>query len=130
MANIYRHIIDWLVRKPGAFDNYRYRDELFPTSRFRMAWDSLRDLIPQRANKRYLEILQLAAKEGESRVDSALRGLLEDGEIGEGKLNIDAIGMVLDEESQIQPVTFIEVAEVELASFDELLGGNGAEVLQ
>ena len=21
----YRHIIDWLVRKPGAFSNYRYR---------------------------------------------------------------------------------------------------------
>jgi hypothetical protein len=32
----YRHIIHWLVRKPGAFENYRYRDELFPPSRFRM----------------------------------------------------------------------------------------------
>jgi hypothetical protein len=28
----YRHIIDWLVRKPGAFENYRYREELFPTT--------------------------------------------------------------------------------------------------
>ena len=36
----YRHIIDWLVRKPGAFENYLYRDELFPTSRFRMAYGS------------------------------------------------------------------------------------------
>jgi hypothetical protein len=51
----YRHIIDWLVRKPGAFDNYRYRDELFPTSRFRMVWDALRELTPARANKRYLK---------------------------------------------------------------------------
>ena len=42
----YRHIVDWLVRKPGAFENYRYRDELFPTSRFRMAWDVLRELTP------------------------------------------------------------------------------------
>ena len=57
----YRHIIDWLVRKPGAFENYRYRDELFPTSRFRMAWDALREVAPARANRRYLEILQLAA---------------------------------------------------------------------
>jgi hypothetical protein len=39
----YRHIIDWLVRKPGAFENYVYRDELFPTSRFRMAYDALRE---------------------------------------------------------------------------------------
>ncbi len=37
----YRHIMDWLVRKPGAFENYRYRDDLFPTSRFRMAYDAL-----------------------------------------------------------------------------------------
>ena len=28
----YRHIIDWLVRRPGAFENYRYRTDLFPTS--------------------------------------------------------------------------------------------------
>jgi hypothetical protein len=62
----YRHIIDWLVRKPGAFENYRYREELFPTSRFRMAWDALRKAAPVRANKRYLEILELAAKEGEA----------------------------------------------------------------
>ena len=80
----YRHIIDWLVRKPGAFENYRYREELFPTSRFRMAWDALRELIPLRANKRYLEMLQLAAQEREARVDDALRSLLEQGEIGEG----------------------------------------------
>ncbi len=46
----YRHIIDWLVRKPGAFENYRYREELFPTSRFRMASDALRETAPVRAN--------------------------------------------------------------------------------
>src|SRR4051812_23285052 len=34
----YRHVIDWLVRKPGAFEEYRYRDAMFPTSRFRMAY--------------------------------------------------------------------------------------------
>jgi len=27
----YRHIIDWLVRKPGAFHNYRYRQDLQKT---------------------------------------------------------------------------------------------------
>jgi hypothetical protein len=37
----YRHIIDWLVRKPGAFENYRYKDDLFPTSQFRIAYDLL-----------------------------------------------------------------------------------------
>jgi hypothetical protein len=33
----YRHIIWSLVRKPGAFARYRYRDELFPTPAFRRA---------------------------------------------------------------------------------------------
>ena len=121
----YRHIIDWLVRKPGAFENYRYREELFPTSRFRMAWDALRELTPLRANKSYLEILQLAAQEGEARVDHALRGLLEEGEIGEGKLNVEAVRAVLSQEASLPPATQIAVAEVALASFDELLGDTG-----
>ncbi len=37
----YRHVIDWLVRKPGAFADYRYRADLFPSSHFRMAYDAL-----------------------------------------------------------------------------------------
>jgi hypothetical protein len=125
----YRHIIDWLVRKPGAFENYRYRDELFPTSRFRMAWDALREVTPQRANKRYLELLEIAAKQGEARVDDALRYLLEEGEIGEGKLSAEAVLAILNEESNLLPATQIAVADVSLSSFDELLGGV-AEVVQ
>jgi hypothetical protein len=119
----YRHIIDWLVRKPGAFENYRYREELFPTSRFRMAWDALRELVPLRANKRYLKILRLAAQEGEARVDDALRRVLEEGEIGEGKLDVEAIRTTLSQEASALPVTHVAVAEVALASFDELLSG-------
>jgi len=118
----YRHIIDWLVRKPGAFENYRYRDELFPTSRFRMLWDALRATAPTRANKRYLEILELAAKEGEARVDDILRCLLEQGEMGEGKLNAKVITEVLNEGATMPAATDINVAAVSLASFDELLG--------
>lgn len=124
----YRHIIDWLVRKPGAFTNYRYREELFPTSRFRMTWDAWRELDSLRANKRYLEVLQLAAQEGEARVDAALRRVLEEGEIGEGKLNVNAIRRALLDEAP--PVTEVAVAEVALASFDELLGGNPTGVTQ
>jgi hypothetical protein len=125
----YRHIIDWLVRKPGAFENYRYREELFPTSRFRMAWDALRETSPSRVNRRYLEILELAAKEGEARVDDILRGLLEQGEMGEGKLNAGVIAGILNEGATVPAATSINVEEVSLASFDELLG-NEAEVAE
>src|SRR6202007_3320398 len=73
----YRHIIEWLVRKPGAFENYRYKEDLFPTSRFRMAYDALAESAPSQAAKEYLKILRLAADEGETPVDEALRELLE-----------------------------------------------------
>ena len=127
----YRHVIDWLVRKPGAFENYRYREELFPTSRFRMAWDALRELTPGRATKRYLAILHLAAVEGEARVDDALRCLLQAGEIAEGKLTAESIRAVLEAENMIPAPTDIAVAEVVLSSFDELLSGNtDTEVVQ
>jgi len=125
----YRHIIDWLVRKPGAFENYRYREELFPTSRFRMAWDALQETSPARANKRYLEILELAEKEGEARVDHVLRCVLEQGEMGEGKLNATGIAGMLNEGATLPAATSINVDEVALASFDELLSG-GSEVIQ
>ena len=125
----YRHIIDWLVRKPGAFENYRYREELFPTSRFRMAWDALREISPAGANKGYLGILELAAKEGEARVDDILRSLLEQGEMGEGKLNAKLIAHTLNEGAGVPAATAIHVAEVSLASFDELLSAV-SEVIQ
>jgi len=120
----YRHIIDWLVRKPGAFENYRYREELFPTSRFRMAWDALREESQPRATKLYLGILEVAAQEGEARVDEALRHLLEAGEIGEGKLNALAVRTLLNGQSNMPPATHIAVDEVVLARFDELLDGG------
>jgi hypothetical protein len=121
----YRHIIDWLVRKPGAFENYRYREELFPTSRFRMVWDALREAVPLRANKRYLEILELAAKEGEARVDKALGCLLDLGNLGEGKLNARAVQALFQAEGVPAPATSIDIAEVSLEGFDELLDGSG-----
>ena len=56
--------------------------------------------------------------------------VLEEGEIGEGKLNVDAIRTTLTQETSVLPVTHIAVAEVALASFDELLGGNATGVTQ
>ena len=73
----YRHVIDWLVRKPGAFAGYRYQDAMFPTSRFRRAYDALLERSPGRAAKDYLRILELAAKESETGVDVVLGRLLE-----------------------------------------------------
>ena len=74
----YRHVIDWLVRKPGAFAEYRYQADLFPTSRFRMAYDALRAQHPESASREYVHILHLAAHESETGVDEALQRLLSE----------------------------------------------------
>ena len=94
-----------------------------------MAWDALRETAPVRANKRYLEILELAAKEGEARVDDILRCVLEQGEMGEGKLNAKVIAGILNEGAAVPAATNIDVDEVSLASFDELLG-SGSKVTE
>jgi len=118
----YRHVIDWLVRKPGAFENYRYQAALFPTSRFRMVWDELRRQQGRRAAREYLEILSLAAGEGETRVDEALRALLEQ----EAVVSAAAVLAKLRAGEAIRPATEVAVDEVSLASFDELLQASEA----
>jgi len=45
----YRHVIWSLVRKPGAFAAYRYREDLFPSLVFRRAYDALRERRGDRA---------------------------------------------------------------------------------
>jgi len=71
----YRHVIGQLIRKPGAFKNYRFRDELFPSKIYRKAFDSLKE--SGRDETEYLRLLHLAAMEGESSVEIALGLLLE-----------------------------------------------------
>src|SRR5947209_465689 len=73
----YRHVIWSLVRKPGAFAAYRYRDDLFPTTLFRLAYDRLVEGGAQRADRDYVRLLHLAASTSESEVETAIALLLE-----------------------------------------------------
>ena len=72
----YRHVIWSLVKKPGAFARYRFREELFPSLVFRRAYDALVDARGERADIEYVRILHLAASTYESRVEAALEMLL------------------------------------------------------
>jgi hypothetical protein len=113
----YRHVIDWLVRKPGAFANYRYRSELFPTSRFRMAYDQLCKQNARHADKHYLRLLSLATHDGESAVDQALNTLF-----GEDRtINADAVKEVLGAKEAGEVAIESLVEEVDLMSYDALL---------
>jgi hypothetical protein len=64
----YRHVIGSLVKKPGAFANYKYRNDLFPRFMFRVAYDWLSEH-RVKADAEYVRILWLAANEGEDMVD-------------------------------------------------------------
>ena len=69
----YRDIIEWLIRKPGAFAQYRFRADLYPSLVFRHAYDRLcRDCAPRTADLEYLRILRQAARTMESEVERVL----------------------------------------------------------
>jgi len=116
----YRHIIDWLVRKPGAFEHYRYREELFPAHRFRIAYDWLKRHHPSRAAKEYLGILYLAARENEAAVDEALRMLIDK----ELPIDIETVERIVCSEGQIPSAVQVTVAPVDLAAYDALLSSK------
>jgi hypothetical protein len=121
----YRHIIDWLVRKPGAFEHYRYRDELFPTSRFRMTFDLLQEQLGRsQGSKQYLKILEMAAKNSEAGVDAALRAMLAaDAE----QISAKGVEAMLGADHGVA-IRDVQVAAVDLRLFDQLL--STSEVLQ
>jgi hypothetical protein len=74
----YHHLIDSLLRKPGGFRNYRYREALFPRLVFRQAWEQLNQwYAPRKADLAYLRILRLAVRHQESEVAAALSLLLD-----------------------------------------------------
>jgi hypothetical protein len=114
----YRHHIDRLVRKPGAFENYCYKDDMFPTSQFRIAYDILRDTCSIRqASKEYLKILELAAKEDESLVNEALRLLIN----LEEDISFEKVKQFIDSKQKAPDPTDIYIEPVDINFYDTLL---------
>ncbi|NQT19876.1 MAG: IS21 family transposase [Planctomycetes bacterium] len=118
----YRHIIDWLVRKPGAFASYRHREDLFPTSLLRMAYDNLRQHRPHAADKQYLRILHLAAKESQIAVEQAIRVLIGRREA----VSIEGVEAIVQAGREVAPPARVHVDAVDVAAYDQLLGPQEA----
>ena len=113
----YRHIIDWLERKPGAFANYRYQADMFPSSYFRMAYDELKRLRPLQADKEYVQILKVAAEEGESTTQAVIRGLL----LGSEPFSVLEVQKQIQSQWSMKSMTDVVVDDVDLMSYDSLL---------
>jgi transposase InsO family protein len=114
----YRHLIDSLLRKPGGFRDYRYREALFPTLVFRQAWESLsRWYSPRKADLIYLRILRLAARTLESEVEGVLKLLLSEQE----RWDETEVERRLPSHSPTGSVPQLEMSLVNLAQYDALL---------
>jgi len=118
----YRHIIGWLVRKPGAFPGYKYFEELFPRLCFRKAYDELCAALPQRkADLEYLRILKRAADHGEQEICEVLEWLHD-------LQQLPTLNQV--EEFLPQPALSIpelQAFEVSLTPYDQLIPGGSHE---
>lgn len=116
----YRHVVGHLVRKPGAFANYRFREEMFPSVVFRKAYDRLVDAGFEKGEREYLRVLHLAAMGSESEVTMALELLLEEGLVPD----VEAVKGLLKPAAPAYPA--VSVPAPNLADYDALLRGGKA----
>jgi hypothetical protein len=109
-----------LVRKPGAFAHYRYRDDLFPSLVFRRAYDAL-VASSARADRHYVRLLHLAASTSESEVEAALSLLLEQGASPTFDLVRDLVRV-----PTATTIPMLKAAVLDLSVYDRLLGRQAA----
>lgn len=112
----YHHVIRSLVRKPGAFAAYRSREDLFPTTTFRQAYDRLVEGTAKRADREYVRILHLAATTSEAEVETALQIALE-----EQKLPAFLTVRDLVQVPTMRPVPPLSSPELNLTTCDQLI---------
>jgi len=116
----YRHVIWSLVRKPGAFARYRFREELFPSLVFRRAYDALVDARGERADVEYVRILHLAASTMQSDVERVLETLLVRGE----RPDFATVKSLAAPEKPVVPELHIPAPD--LSVYDRLLAGGAS----
>ena len=114
----YRDVIDSLVRKPGGFANYRYREFMFPTILFRKGFDAAVKQHGEHAGiKCYLKLLHIAKHHGQENVEAELRRVLD----SEETIDPKAIESKVDTTSPASLVKDPHVEQPELDTYDDLL---------
>ena len=113
----YRHVIWSLVRKPGGFARYVYREEMFPSVMFRRAYDALQT--PHQGVKgdlEYLRILHLAASTLEADVEAALALLFAESKA----ISSDAVKAIVMMPVHAE-IPVLATSPVDLFAYDALL---------
>ena len=118
----YRHVIWSLVRKPGGFARYVYREEMFPSLVFRAAYDAIQAARPgTKGDLEYLRIRHLAASTLEADVAAALAQLQAAGT----PITVDAVKALIPATAVIE-VPALAAMPVDLTEYDALLGAQEA----
>jgi len=115
----YRHVIKSLIRKPGAFRNYRFREELFPSEMFRWAWESLSVALNDKtAEREYLQLLHRAATTMQCEVEAVLSSLRNEGKVPRVNLVLEKCSPSVHEPPRLKALV------VNLKDYDKLLVGK------
>jgi hypothetical protein len=115
----YRHIIHHLLRKPGAFVNYKYREGLFPHVVFRQTYDALMRHYPIKGHKLYLQILHLSAMNGEKQVAEMLTKRLAAGDVPQ----VEDLKASLHQDRS--PVPHVNIPQPHLGDYDQVIPAQG-----
>jgi hypothetical protein len=117
----YRHVIEHLLRKPGAFAHYVHREEMFPDSTFRLAYDRLVADHGERSGQlEYLHLLKLTAELGEAAIGSLVGEYSSSAQPAKWRVAGLRRYLGLEERSAVPQMHW----EPELASYDALLSGE------
>lgn len=82
-----------------------------------MAYDLLVCHNPNTANKKYLEILSLSAKQSEAGVEDALSNLLD----SSNPISIDAIKAILEARMTPTKLDDVQIDDIDLSAYDDFL---------
>ncbi len=113
----YRHLIDGLKRKPGAFARWVLRDDAFPRIVYRTTWEALVTKRPEReACRTMVALLALAADGHEAELAIELEALRASNELPD----LDAINRRFSKRRSVLPA--LEVPLPHPGVYDGLLG--------
>lgn len=111
----WRHLIEDLCRKPGAFERYRYRQSFYPSQRWQRLGESLRKRFSTaRADSDYLQILRLSLDHGLDRIEELLERM------GPDEVCLDRIRGELGQQSRWREATTMPL-QGDLSIYDQLL---------
>ena len=101
----------------GLPRNLYYREDLYPSTTFRLVYDVLKRENPSTANKKYLQILHLASKETEVGVERALELLLNE----RRSISADVVKELLETGNRIEATPEIQIPQIDLEVYDRFL---------